>query len=36
MSKQVLNEAMLKDNAKKVKYYTGLLSFAILKAIYIT
>ena len=33
MSKQVLSEATLKDDAKKVKYYTGLPSFAVLKAI---
>jgi len=36
MFKQVLNEAKLKDGAKKVKYYTGLPSIAALKAIYIT
>jgi len=34
MSKQVLNKATLKDDAKTVEYYTGLPSFAALKAIY--
>lgn len=34
LSKQVLSEATLKDDAKKVKYFTGLPSFAVLKAIY--
>jgi len=34
MSKQVLNEATLKDDAKKVNYYTELPSFSALKAIY--
>lgn len=34
LSKQVLNEATIKDDAKKVKYYTGLPNFAVLKAIY--
>ena len=34
LSQKVLNEATLKDNDKKVKYFTGLPSFSVLKAIY--
>ena len=32
--KQVLNEETMKDDAKKVKYFTGLPNFAVLKAVY--
>ncbi|XP_065896309.1 THAP domain-containing protein 2-like [Dysidea avara] len=34
LSKQVLSEETMKDDAKKVKYFTGLPNFAVLKAIY--
>ena len=34
LSQQVISEATLKDNDKKVKYFTGLPSFLVLKAIY--
>ena len=34
LSQQVISEATLKDNGKKVKYFTGLPSFLVLKAIY--
>ena len=34
LSKQILSEATMKEDAKKVKYFTGLPSFAVLKAIY--
>ena len=32
--KQVLNEETMKDDAKKVRYFTGLPNFAVLKAVY--
>jgi len=34
LSKRVLSEETMKDDAKKVKYYTGLPNFGVLKAIY--
>ena len=34
LSRQVMNETILRDDDKKVKYFTGLPSFSVLRSIY--
>ena len=34
LSRQMINETMLRDDDKKVKYFTGLPSFSVLRLIY--